>query len=458
MRKLLHKLAVALLFGLSFAPVALIGGWNLLEDLPTAFILLTLDVPLAFLLSLVPGHVGGKVRAAQPVQPVVHRFETESDLRFLAEDAERRKKPLRVPLCVLVMLMMLAGVVLLPIPSLEGIRLFHRVVQGLLTAVLIPFALMLLLDEANRVTTTCVSGFVVYLVASIYLVFDKNEALTRALYVLGLCFLVAAGLFLNEQALTTGAASRSSGRPSPRLVRRNRLLLLALAAIGAIVLYFDQLRQAASRATKTLLHWLWEAFVWLSNLFMGGSESGGGETGGEDDLSMLLEGGETGAFWKYTEKILIALAFVLAALIALWLGRKVYRLIKKGVLHLIEKLRGVTRSLGEDYVDEQESLMDWGDLSRGVKDDFKKRLMRLTRREKKWEQMDAREKVRALVQRMYRKAGPGLESLTIREAAPLLPRGSASEEAVAALYEQARYAPVAPTQEQAEQLRRDVRA
>ena len=174
------------------------------------------------------------------------------------------------------------------------------------------------------------------------------------------------------------------------------------------------------------------------------------------DLSGLMEGGETGAFWKYTEKFLIALAFILAAAALVWLGVRVYRLIRKGVLRLLEKLRGVTKNLGEDYVDEQESL-DWGEMSRGVKDELKKRLERLTRREKKWTEMDAREKVRYVVRRMYKRAGGGLSSLTIREAASQLPRGSASEEEVASLYEQARYAETAPTQEQAERLRRDVK-
>ena len=78
-RRLLHKLALALLFCLSYAPVALIGGWNLLGNLPAAFVLLALDLPIAFLLSLIPGHVGGKIRHAEPAQPVVHRFETESE-------------------------------------------------------------------------------------------------------------------------------------------------------------------------------------------------------------------------------------------------------------------------------------------------------------------------------------------------------------------------------------------
>lgn len=456
-RRLLHKLALALLFCLSYAPVALIGGWNLLGNLPAAFVLLALDLPIAFLLSLIPGHVGGKIRHAEPAQPVVHRFETESEQRFLAEDAQRRQKPLRAPICALCMLGVAAGVALAPLPALQGSRIALRAIQGLLTAILIPLALMLILDEQGRVSTTCATGFVLYLAASVYLAFEKNEALTRALYALGLAFLTAAALFLNERALTNGAASRKSGRPSARLVRRNRVILLCFAALGAVILYFDRIRQAASRAARAVLQWLWDAFVWLTNLFMGGETSGEGAVGGGEDLSGLMEGGETGAFWKYTEKILIVLAFALAAAVAVWLGVKVYRLIRRGIQRLLDKLRHATRSLGEDYVDEQESL-DWGEMSRGVKDSLKKGLEKLTRREKKWGEMDPREKVRYVIRRMYKKAQPGLDSLTIREAAPLLPRGAASEDEVASLYEQARYAQNPPTDEQAEHLRREARA
>lgn len=456
-RKLLHKLALALLFCLSFAPVALIGGYNLLGNLPAAFCLLALDLPLALLLSLVPGHVGGRRRTQEPAPAVQHRFETESEQRFLAEDAEKRKKPLRAPLCALVMLLLVLGTALLPLRALEPVKLVYRVIQGLLTAALLPFALMLLLEEDQRVTSTCMIGFGVYLAASVYLAFEQTESLNRALYALGLGFLTVAVLFLNEQALTNGAASRKSGRPSARMLRRNRALLLVLALVGAVVLYFDQLRQWAGKAAKAALYGLWSAFVWLTNLFAGGSTGGGEEGGGGEDLSGLFEGGESGAFWKYTEKILVVVAAILAAVALFLLLRKVWRLLKKGAKALLERLRGLTKSLGEDYVDEQESLMDWGDLSRGVRDDLKKRLEKLTRREKKWDQMDAREKVRWLVRRMYRKAGPGMESLTIREAAPQLPLGGASEQELASLYEQARYAPDAPTDAQAEQLRREVR-
>ena len=48
------------------------------------------------------------------------------------------------------------------------------------------------------------------------------------------------------------------------------------------------------------------------------------------------------------------MAKALAARIGAWMGR-------------------VTRAAGEDYKDEQESLLDWGDVKKDMSESFKKR-------------------------------------------------------------------------------------
>ena len=103
--------------------------------------------------------------------------------------------------------------------------------------------------------------------------------------------------------------------------------------------------------------------------------------------------------------------------------------------------------------------MDWGEMGKSLRDEWTRRMKKLTEREKKWEQMNPREKIRFLVRGMYKKAGEqaGLSSLTIHEAAPQLPRGGASAAQVAQLYDQARYSPLDPTEQQADQLRKDVK-
>ena len=458
MRKLLHKLGGILLFVLAFAPIPLVGGAKLLGSPGAAFALLAAAVPLALLLTLVPGRIGGKIKE-EPVDNRPHRFDTESNQRFLAEDAARRSKPLRAPLCALVMLLFIAGAVLLRLPVLSAVRWPMRLVQGILTAALIPLALNLLIDEERLIPGAAVSGMVLYLAAGIFLVFEKDEALNRVLCALALCFLAAAALAMNRLALVHGAANRKSGRPSRRIVARNRLLLLVLAAVGALILYFDRLRQLVGDLAGKAAIWIWKVMNWLTDLFMGG-ETGSGEPGGGGSGDMLsgLPTGEAAPFWKAMEKVAMVIAGIGAVLIALWVLRKVGLLLYGLVKKLLEKMRGIGENLSEEYKDEQEQL-DWGDMTRSVRDDLVKRVRRLTQREKKWGQMDAREKVRYLVRTLYRRAGKeNLSSLTIREAAPRLKLESAAPEEVSSLYEQARYGREAPDEQSAERLRREVRA
>ena len=69
-RKLFHKLCYIVLFFLCFAPIPLIGGHILAGQPLPAFVLMLLTVPLALLLTLVPGRIGGKIKHQAPAQPV----------------------------------------------------------------------------------------------------------------------------------------------------------------------------------------------------------------------------------------------------------------------------------------------------------------------------------------------------------------------------------------------------
>ncbi len=115
--------------------------------------------------------------------------------------------------------------------------------------------------------------------------------------------------------------------------------------------------------------------------------------------------------------------------------------------------------MSEDYRDEQESLLDWGEARREMSEGFRKRLARLTRREKKWEQMDERERVRFVVRSMYRRT-PERESLrcmTIHEAATHLRTGQADPAEVAELYDQARYGGNVPDMARVERLKKEAK-
>ena len=112
--------------------------------------------------------------------------------------------------------------------------------------------------------------------------------------------------------------------------------------------------------------------------------------------------------------------------------------------------------MGEDYSDEQESLLDWGEMQRDVGAALKKRVNSLFARDKKWEAMDAREKARHIVRVLYRRAKLKPDGRTLRETLPEL--RTDDPQAVADAYELARYADREPDAAALEKLRRDVRA
>ena len=116
----------------------------------------------------------------------------------------------------------------------------------------------------------------------------------------------------------------------------------------------------------------------------------------------------------------------------------------------------MTRAAGEDYKDEQESLLDWGDVKKDMSESFKKRWEALFKREKKWTLMDAREKARYLVRTLYKRGHIPADGRTLREIMPELK--APDPDALAAAYETARYADRDPDEALLERLRRDEHA
>ena len=92
-------------------------------------------------------------------------------------------------------------------------------------------------------------------------------------------------------------------------------------------------------------------------------------------------------------------------------------------------------------------------------DDLRKRIRRLTAREKKWEQMDARERVRFIVRSLYRKTpdSGSLSALTIHEAMKTVSTGEAKPEELAGLYDTARYSQREPDSEMVERIRKEAK-
>ncbi|MDO4740829.1 MAG: hypothetical protein Q4A66_09205, partial [Eubacteriales bacterium] len=249
--------------------------------------------------------------------------------------------------------------------------------------------------------------------------------------------------------------------PPKSLVIGNRIMTVVFACIAGLVIFWSQLQDAAGRFGKWVLLMILR-FLYFIGQLLSGEESQGGQQQQMDPTAMFAEFGETetSSFWAFLEKVAVVLAIVIGVVLVVLALRVVFRLILRGLRHLREYMARFAQVTGEDYEDEQIDLFDLDDLREQTKERLQKAMRRLTRRTKKWDDMDAREKVRFSVRQLYAKAGytnGELNPLTIREAAPKLPSTPFGEERLADLYEKARYSQTEPTAQEAEELRKAVK-
>jgi len=157
------------------------------------------------------------------------------------------------------------------------------------------------------------------------------------------------------------------GRRAPAAMRRKNMLLsgglLAVTLlIGCMPAVIDALTKLYSSVVNGAV-WL---FMTILRLFHGsGSDGSGGGGGGEMDLAGLLGGPEPpNPFMKIMEKVAIVLALAGAAallIVALYfLGKKIWRLVKK----LWIQLSRYVAAASEDYQDEVVDTREKGEVLR----------------------------------------------------------------------------------------------
>lgn len=277
--------------------------------------------------------------------------------------------------------------------------------------------------------------------------------------IFGLAFLVITALNLNVRSMQSGAAVRSGIRPPAGMRRRNRMMLAVMAVIGAVVLYFDRIRTTVIRLFQRIGVAIIKVLTWLSGLFPAEQSQSSGGSGGETDMLGALGGGESGAFWLVLEKVAFVLAAVIVVALLVAIVKKAGRILRNVAQYISAYIKRFTESVSEEYHDEQESLFDWGETKKELGETFRKKMERLTKREKKWNQMNERERVRFVVRTLYKKTPDGgkLRSLTVHEAARMLPLGQAQPEELAEIYDQARYSQKEPFPGQADRLRKEAK-
>lgn len=456
---MLRKLFEAVCFLLCIAPVPVLAGYALMGGGTALFVMTALTVPAAYVISLLPGHVGG---AKKQREAFVERASAHSDpdpdrnLRrdTHEDDAKSVSFPLRAAVCGVVMLGAAVFLFFGPVPWLSGLDWLRRALVSLIPAFVLPLALRFCALGLSSDARYLIAGIVIYAVGGVAALFIRSDGLNAFLAAAGSAFLAVSLWQMNSQAMNAGAASRTGMKPPAALRRRNRGILVGLMLVSALIAGFDWLREKVSWLSASAARAIGRLLLFLSNLFGGDQSGAGGGGAGEADLSELMgEAAEPSRFWEIMTYVAYAVAAVILVLLMILFVRKISQLVRRLAAQIGAYFKRFARSVGEDYQDEQESLMDWGEIQHEMGENLKKRLTRLFQRDKKWNQMTPREQARQLVRVLYRRAGIKAGSRTLRETLPALKSGR--PELLAEVYEQARYADRDPDGASLEELRRD---
>jgi len=477
-KRIVRKLLEAAFFLLCFGPIPLIVGFALTGD---GFSLLTVSaamVPAAFVISLLPGYVGG---AQKKQEAFVERTASHGDpdpdrglRRDTHEDVAGRRVrfPLRAAVCAV--LMVAAGLALFFAPNspifapetvsggsadLYGAQRepLTRAVMCVVAAAMLPAALRFCTNGSSTDTRNIGIGAAIYAVAGIAAFVIRSDALNALLAAGGSVFLAASLWLLNDRAMLTGAASRIGVKPPATMRRRNRALLIVLMALSALVAGFSWLKEKTAWLARRAAVLLWRVIMWISDHMMPGQDSAGGGGGGGMDFSGLMDGdAKPSRFWEIMTYFAYVLAAVLLLLLLYLFVRKMAQLLRRLYRKLKDYLSRFAQAVSEDYHDEQESLLDWGEVQRDMGAALRKRFTALFQRDRKWDDMDARERARHIVRVLYRRAKLKPDGRTLRETLPEL--AAADSQLLAETYELARYADRDPDAAALEKLRRDVRA
>ncbi len=266
------------------------------------------------------------------------------------------------------------------------------------------------------------------------------HALTAPLYVLGAAFLALALFTLNGDSLDVGYAAHAKLRPARRVLRANRGLMLILCGLVAFAAAFDRISDFVVKAAQALARAVVYAVLWLMSLVRLQQVPTGPM--GDDSAGMLpMEAAQDPSLLALILQYLFtALAVAALAVLGFFALRAAWRKLRALMGRLMAHIRRFSKVLGEDYVDDRQSLVDAGALRRAVRARAENALRRLTRRQPRWDQLTPAEKVRYRVKALYQKSPDRekLAPLTVREAAPLVGAG----EPLVGLYERARYGEV----------------
>lgn len=242
---------------------------------------------------------------------------------------------------------------------------------------------------ADQSITVWYVGMVMYVTVRVICAVMALRMLYAPLRLLFLCYVSYVIFALAVQSLREGVAGRRG--PSRLMLARNLGMALALVLALWLLSHLPQLLQALRSAVNALKG----AFAWLLEHlnFLNGA-SGGGGGGGGMDLSMLAgETAEPSPFMVFLEKAVQAVGVALALAAAGLLLLMIFRALKRALRALLARIRAYAGAVSDAYEDTVESLLDWGEVQRAVRERRDK--ARRAREDRiPWEQLDPRQRVR----------------------------------------------------------------
>lgn len=303
-----------------------------------------------------------------------------------------------------------------------------------------------------------VAGAVMHAVTPVAITLSGAQVDYTAMMWCGIAFLAMCPYVLNSHSVRVGMSLRGrGGKPIKRISHANRAMVTALTAVALIIASAGAIRDAAQRAGGFIMHWVGMLIMWIMNLFVSEGTQGGSMGGGSQDIGLGAESAEPSWLALFMEQVVKYLVVVILALGAIFVLYKLGKLSVRLWRRISEWARRFAQGVKEDYLEEREQIMDWGEVRGELVDSMRAAIKRLTYREKRWGELNPRERVRYVVRQLYRRRGAGvsgIECLSAREALSEMKLDESGERVLGELYDRARYSEHEITETQAEAARR----
>ena len=190
---------------------------------------------------------------------------------------------------------------------------------------------------------------------------------------------------------------------------------------------------AAARALRALWNAVRDGAAWLFSLLGGlfpDGQSAGGGGGGGGMMFPAVEEQPPSPLWLFLEKVFRVVCVILLALAAAGLlyllGKALLRMFRA----LAARFRAYMNAVNTGYDDQVESLLDWGEIRRGIRQ--RRQREKKTRPERvRWDRLTPRQQVRRSYQAYLRRHPEIPDSRTARQALP--------DSSHADIYDAARY-------------------